>query len=295
MNKIGFIGLGVMGAPMAAHLLAAGYSLRVWNRTAAKAESLVGKGAARAATPAGAAADADAVITMVADDAALRQVSYGQVGLLTALPAGAVHISMGTVSAEVAAELAAAHRARGSEFLSAPVFGSRESAAVRRLWGIASGAPGAFRRCCPVFEAMVQGVTYVGEDPAAAAWIKILVNMLISSAIASMVQVFTTGQRLGVPPATVMEVIRSVFNSPVYERYGSRLVSRDFSLHFPLKLMLKDITLMLEMGGAAGVPLPHAAATREMVVAAVSQGFAEKDAAGGLMQAWERASSKDAS
>lgn len=290
MKNIGFIGLGVMGEAMAAQLVAAGYSLRVWNRTASKADRLLEQGAARAATPAEAAHGADAVVSMVADDAALREVSYGERGILAALPPGAAHLSMGTVSGEVTAELAAAHRAKGSELLAAPVFGSKEAARTSKLVCIATGPRALFDRCLPVLESMAQRAVYLGEDPAAAARMKVIVNMLISSAIAGMVQAFTAGSRLGVPAETLMEVIRLVFISPVYERYGSRLVSRDFSVHFPLKLMLKDVSLMLAMGAAAGVPLPHAALVREMVIAAVGQGYGDLDAAGGLLQSWEKAS-----
>ncbi len=294
MKNIGFVGLGVMGEAMAANLLAAGYSLRVWNRTPAKAENLLAKGAAWVASPAQAAADADAVITVVADDAALRQVTYGERGLLGALPNGAAHLSMSTVSGPVTAELAEAHRSRGSDLLAAPVFGSKESALARKLWGIAAGRRTTFDRCRPLLGAMTQSVMYLGEDPAAGALMKIVGNMLISSAVASLVQAFTAGARVGLPVAQIMDVIRLVFNSPVYERYGSRLVARDFSLHFPLKLMLKDVSLMLEMGAAAGVPLPHASATREMIVASLGQGFGEQDAAAGLLQAWEAASGSPA-
>lgn len=296
MKNVGFIGLGVMGVPMASHLVDAGYSLRVWNRTAEKAEAFVaekgGKGAARATSPAEAARGADAVVSIVADDAALRQVTCGESGLLAALPSGAVHLSMSTVSGQVTAELAEAHRARGSELLSAPVFGSKESALARKLWAIAAGRRDAFDRCRPLLETMAQGVIYLGEDPAIGARMKLLGNMLISSAIAGMVQAFTLAGRVGVPAEKVMEVIRFVFNSPVYERYGSRLVERNFTLHFPLKLMLKDLTLMLEMGAAAGVPLPHAAVVREMVVAGLGQGRGERDAAGSLLETWESVAGK---
>lgn len=291
MKTIGFVGLGVMGVPMASHLVDAGYSLRVWNRTGAKAEAFVaekgGKGAACAASPAEAARGADAVITIVADDAALRQVTYGESGLLGALPAGAVHMSMSTVSGQVTAELAEAHRARGSELLSAPVFGSKESAEAHKLWAIAAGRRESFDRCRPLLEAMAQGVIYLGEDPAIGARMKLLGNLMISSAIAGMVQAFTLAGRVGVPKEKVLEVIRFVFNSPVYERYGSRLVERNFAVHFPLQLMLKDLTLMLEMGAAAGVPLPHVNVVRDMVVAGLGQGRGERDAAGSLLETWE--------
>jgi len=287
MKNVGFLGLGVMGSGMAGNLLAAGYALRVWNRTAAKAEPLVAQGARRAATPAEAAAAADAVITMLADDAALREVSYGAAGLLDALPRGSLHLSMSTVSAAVTAELAQAHRQRGSELLAVPVFGSKEAAMGKQIWAIAAGDPQAFQRARPLIEAMSRGVAFLGEDPCLAAGMKLIGNLLISSAIAAMVQAFTLAGRLGLTAEQMMEVIHQVFDSIVYERYGRRLVARDFSVHFPLKLMLKDVGLTLELGAAAGVPLPHAAMVREMVVAAMGRGCADKDSAGSLLETWE--------
>jgi 3-hydroxyisobutyrate dehydrogenase-like beta-hydroxyacid dehydrogenase len=287
MKTIGFLGLGVMGSGMAGNLLAAGYALRVWNRTAAKAAPLVAQGARRAATPAEAAAAADAVITMLADDAALREVSYGAEGLLDALPRGSLHLSMSTVSAAVTAELALAHRQRGSELLAVPVFGSKEAAMGKKIWAIAAGDPQAFQRARPLIEAMSRGVAFLGEDPCLAAGMKLIGNLLISSAIAAMVQAFTLAGRLGLTAEQMMEVIHQVFDSIVYERYGRRLVARDFSVHFPLKLMLKDVSLTLELGAAAGVPLPHAAMVREMVVAAMGRGCADKDSAGSLLETWE--------
>ncbi len=286
MKTIGFLGLGVMGSGMAGNLLAAGYSLRVWNRTASKA-ALVARGATQAKTPAEAASGTDAAITMLADDAALRQVSYGPDGLLDALPSGSLHLSMSTVSAAVTAELAKEHARRGSQLLAVPVFGSRESAAGKKIWAIAAGDAGAFERARPLIDAMTRGVAWLGGDPCLAANMKLIGNLLISSAIGAMVQAFALAGKVGLTAEQMMEVIHQVFDSIVYERYGRRLVTRDFSVHFPLKLMLKDVSLAMELGAAAGVPLPHAAMVREMVVAAMGRGCADKDSAGSLLETWE--------
>jgi 3-hydroxyisobutyrate dehydrogenase-like beta-hydroxyacid dehydrogenase len=287
MKEIGFIGLGVMGSAMAGNLLSAGYSLRVWNRTASKAKPLVERGASTAASPAEAAAGADAVITMVGDDDALRQVCYGERGLLEALPAGSLHLSMSTVSAALIAELARAHRQRGSWLLAVPVFGSKEAALSKKLWAVAAGDRAAFERARPLIEAMAHGVAWLGPDPNAAASLKLIGNLLISAAVAGIVQAFTLARQAGLTAEQVMDMIHHVFDSIVYERYGRRLVARDFSLHFPLKLMLKDVSLGLELGASLGVPMPLAAAVREMVVAATGQGYADKDAAASLLETWE--------
>lgn len=274
---------------MAGRLLEKGFVLTVWNRTAAKAEELVKKGARRAGSPGEAAAGADAVITIVANDDALRQVTRGEAGLLAAVAPGAVHLSMSTVSAGVTEELAAAHRENGAQFLAAPVFGSRESAGVGKLWGAASGPREVFERCRPVLEALTQQLIYLDENVASAARMKIVVNSLISAATAAMAQTFTLAERSGLEADKLMEVIRAVFNSPVYERWGSKMAAREYSVYFPLSLMLKDVNLVLQMGAEAGVSLPHAAATREMIVAGVGQGYGEADAATALLRAWEAA------
>jgi 3-hydroxyisobutyrate dehydrogenase-like beta-hydroxyacid dehydrogenase len=287
MKDIGFVGLGVMGAPMAAHLLQAGFAVRVWNRTAEKAEALLAQGARRATTPAEAAAGAEAIITMVADDEALRHVVHGSDGILYSLSAGGVHLTMGTVSPQLLRQLTHEHRECGTHLLAAPVFGSKESAVGKKLWAVVGGQAAAFERCRPVIEAMCAGGTYLGEDPGAAAQMKLIINMLISTAVAALVQAFTLGRAGGLAADKLTEVVRRVFASPLYERYGTRLEKRDFDVYFPLKLMLKDLRLVLEMAAAAGVPLPHAAATREMVVAAIGRGFADADAAASLLRTWE--------
>lgn len=288
MKDLGLIGLGVMGAAMASNLIEAGFSLRVWNRTASKAAPLVERGARHAETPAEAAAGAEAVISIVADDEALRRVTYGNEGILYSLSSGAIHLSMSTASPEAAVELARAHTERGSHLLAAPIFGSKGNAIARNFWVIASGAsPEVFERCRPIFDAISAGAHYCGAEANAAPRLKLIGNILISSAVATMAQAFALAEGLGLGADEMMEVIGHVFNSPLYERYGTRLVSRDFEVFFPLKLMLKDLRLALEMAASVGVPLPHASATREMVVAAIGCGFADADAAGSLLRTWE--------
>jgi 3-hydroxyisobutyrate dehydrogenase-like beta-hydroxyacid dehydrogenase len=131
--RIGFIGLGHMGSAMAANLLAAGHALTVYNRTAAKAEPLVSQGAHLAKTPAE-AARGEVAITMLADDHAVEEAVLGRDGILTALPPGAIHVSMSTISVALAERLEAAHRERGQEFVAAPVFGRPEAASAAKLF-----------------------------------------------------------------------------------------------------------------------------------------------------------------
>jgi 3-hydroxyisobutyrate dehydrogenase-like beta-hydroxyacid dehydrogenase len=153
--QVGFVGIGRMGSGMAANLLAAGHALTVYNRSAAKAEALVGKGATLATTPAE-AARGEVVITMLADDRAVEQAVFGRDGILDALPRGAIHLSMSTISFALAERLAAAHRDKGQEFVAAPVFGRPDAAAAAKLFIVAAGRSEAVARCQPLLDALGQ-------------------------------------------------------------------------------------------------------------------------------------------
>src|SRR2546425_15080 len=163
--NVSFIGLGSMGLPMARHLLQAGHKLVVYNRTRARADQLRQLNPVVADSPAAAARDADVLITMVADDAALEEVILGPQGALAALSRGAIHVSMSTISPALSRRLAELHKAAGQAYVAAPVFGRPEAAEARKLWIVAAGPPQALERCGPVLDAMGQGVIVAGDDP----------------------------------------------------------------------------------------------------------------------------------
>src|SRR5713226_1742532 len=174
--RISFIGLGSMGLPMARHLLQAGHELAVYNRTRARADQLKQFNAVVADSPAAAARDAEVLVTMVADDAALEDVMLGAQGALAALPRGAIHVSMSTISPPLSRRLAERHRAAGQTYVAAPVFGRPQAAEAKQLWIVAAGPPAALERCRPLFDAMGQGTILAGEDPARANVIKLAGN-----------------------------------------------------------------------------------------------------------------------
>ena len=181
--KIGFLGLGKMGEPMAKHLIAAGHELRVWNRTEGKTEPLLREGAIAAATPAEAELGADAVVTMLFDDQANEEVIFGPNGLMDALSPGALHISCSTISVALSERLTEEHARRGHEFVAAPVFGRPEIAEQGRLWIVAAGSEEAVKRARPVLEPMSRGISVVGEEPRQAHAVKLGGNFLISAMI----------------------------------------------------------------------------------------------------------------
>ena len=171
--RVGFVGVGEMGSPMALRLLAAGHELRVWNRTEERAKPAIHEGAIAAGTPAEAELGADAVITMLLDDAAYEEVLFGVHRLMDVLSAGVLHVLCGTISVGMAERLTVEHARRGIEFVGAPVFGSVSDAEEGRLWVVAAGADEAVERARPLLEAFSRGITVVGSEPREAFAVKL--------------------------------------------------------------------------------------------------------------------------
>ena len=163
--RIGFLGLGNMGTPMALRLLAAGHELSVWNRSEERTKPLIHEGAIAAATPAEAELGSDAVITMLLDDAAYEEVLFGVHRLIDVLSPGVLHILCGTISMALGERLTVEHANRGIDFVGAPVFGRPSDAEEGRLWIVAAGADKAVDRARPLLEAFSRGLTVVGKEP----------------------------------------------------------------------------------------------------------------------------------
>ena len=196
--KIGFLGLGNMGTPMALRLLAGGHELSVWNRSEERTKPLIHEGAIAAATPAEAELGADAVITMLFDDAAYEEVLFGANGVADALSPGGLHISCSTISVALSERLTVEHAKRGIDFVGAPVFGRPSAAEEGQLWVVAAGADRAVNRARPLLEAFSRGITVVGEEPRQAHAVKLGGNFLISAMIHSLGEAFVYAARQGV-------------------------------------------------------------------------------------------------
>jgi 3-hydroxyisobutyrate dehydrogenase-like beta-hydroxyacid dehydrogenase len=278
-EHVGFVGLGAMGSGMAANLVGAGFATRVYNRTPERARPLVDAGAEAADSPAEAAEPGGVVVTMVADDAALRAVTLGVGGFADRLGAGGVHLSMSTVAPATSDELAEEHARRGSAFVAAPVFGRPEAAAARKLWICASGDAGGRARVRPLLDAMGQGVFDFGDRPGAANVVKLCGNFMIASAIEAMAEAAHLAERSGVDAATVLDLFgRTLFACPIYQNYGKIIAERRFTPPgFELSLGLKDMRLVGEAADAAGVALPAARLLRERFADAVARGRGELD------------------
>jgi len=268
--KVGFIGLGQMGGAMAANLLKAGHALTVWNRSPGKATALIEAGAVEAASPAHAAAG-NAVITMLADDAAVEAVTFGPAGILQS-GSGAVHISMSTISLALAERLTAAHRDQGTGFVSAPVFGRPAAAQAAKLFIAAAGPAETIAACEPIFAALGQRVFAIGETPSTANVVKLCGNFMIMSAIESLAEAMTLAQKSGVEKAKLLEVLTgTLFGAPAFQTYGEILVeSRFHPAGFPAPLGLKDMGLVGAAAQATRTPMPLLGILRDHLLAAIA-------------------------
>jgi 3-hydroxyisobutyrate dehydrogenase-like beta-hydroxyacid dehydrogenase len=277
--KIGFLGLGKMGTPMAMHLLAAGHELRVWNRTEGKTEPLLREGAIAAGTPAEAELEADAVVTMLFDDAANEEVIFGANGLMEAMSPGVLHISMSTIGVALSERLTAEHARRGHEFVAAPVFGRPNVAEEGRLWIVAAGAEKAVARARPLLAALSRGITVVGAEPRQAHAVKLGGNFLITAMIQSLSDSFVYAGSQGVDPATFIEAVNSaLFQSPFYAAYSKVMLQPPERPGATVALGEKDLRLLRE--AAAG------RATRLSLADWLAEVFAEARAAGLAQEDW---------
>jgi 3-hydroxyisobutyrate dehydrogenase-like beta-hydroxyacid dehydrogenase len=283
--KIGFLGLGRMGQGMAANLIKAGHELTVYNRSADKAQDLVSQGARLAKNPAE-AAQGDAVITMLADDKALKTVVFGEAGVLGALPKAALHISCSTISVELSEHLTAAHGEAGQRFVAAPVFGRPDAAAAAKLFVAAAGEAGALEDCKPIFEAIGQRTFVLGDTPPAANLVKLSGNFLIASVIESLGEAMALVGKGGVDLHAYLDLLTStLFAAPVYKTYGALIADKKFEpAGFAAPLGQKDIRLVLAAAEELQVPMPLGSLLRDRFLALRAQGGDHLDwsAVGGM-------------
>jgi 3-hydroxyisobutyrate dehydrogenase-like beta-hydroxyacid dehydrogenase len=271
--KVGFIGLGNMGAGMAMNLLKAGHELTVHNRTPAKAKALVERGAQSAANVAE-ACRGDVVITMLADDHAVESVAFGEAGAIASLRPGAIHISSSTISVALAEKLAAAHANKNQRFISAPVFGRPEAAAAAKLYVAVAGASDAVETCMPLFQAIGQLTFRFGDKPSLANLVKLSGNFLIASVIESLGEAMALVGKAGLDQHQYLDFLTStLFSAPVYKTYGGLIADKKFQpAGFAAPLGLKDVRLALAAGEDLRVPLPLASLIRDRFLTLLARG-----------------------
>ena len=267
-----------MGSAMARNLLRAGYRVAVFNRSREKAEALLANGARVADSPADACAAAEAVITMLADDRAVEQVTFGENGIAAALPEGAVHISCSTIGVALAGRLATEHQRRGQGYLSAPVFGRPEAAESRKLLVVAAGPAALVERCRPLFDAIGRQTFVPGTDAAQANAVKLCGNFMIAAMLEAFSEAFATLRKADVSPELFLETMNALFASPVYAGYGSLIAGRKFDpAGFALRLGLKDVRLTLEAAEHFAAPMPLASLIRDHLLSAMAHEQADLD------------------
>jgi 3-hydroxyisobutyrate dehydrogenase-like beta-hydroxyacid dehydrogenase len=283
--EVGFIGLGRMGAGMAANLLKAGHHVTVYNRTRAKAEALVADGA-KVAADVSDACRGDAVFTMLANDEAVQNVTLTAGGILDRLAPGAIHISSSTISVGLSERLARAHADAAQRFIAAPVFGRPEVARAGNLFVVVAGVPEAVEAVAPLLDAIGQKTFVVAATPKAANLVKLSGNFLIASVIEALGEAMTLVNKGGVDKRQYLDILTStLFDAPVYKTYGALIAEEKFEpAGFAAPLGQKDIRLVLAAGEDLRVPLPLASLLRDRFLTLLARGGEELDwsAIGGL-------------
>jgi 3-hydroxyisobutyrate dehydrogenase-like beta-hydroxyacid dehydrogenase len=287
--KIGFLGLGKMGMPIARRLLAAKHEVTVWNRTPERAEVLVAEGAQRAATPAEAARAGDTVLTMLFDDAAHEEVMFGSGGVLDALRPGGLHVSLSTVSVALSERLTQEHACRGQKFVAAPVFGRPNVAEEGRLWIVVAGADDAVAQARPLLEPLSRGISVVGQEPRQAHALKLGGNFLISAMIHSLGEAFVYAAGQGIDPTVFLETVNSaLFQSPLYAAYGNVMLHPPEQPGATIELGAKDMRLFCEAATGRATRLSLADNLAEVFVQAQQAGLGGEDWAVGQYRMAQR-------
>jgi 3-hydroxyisobutyrate dehydrogenase-like beta-hydroxyacid dehydrogenase len=275
---VGLIGLGRMGTGIAKSLLRAGHRVTVYNRTRERAEALRKDGAAVAGSVAE-ACRGDAALTMLADDAAVEAVVFGENGVLKSLPRGHAHISLSTISVALSDRLTAEHSRAGQEFIASPVFGRPEAAEQGKLAVVAAGPKGAVERFKPLWEAIGQKLLVIGEQPSKANVVKLTGNFLIATVVESLGEAFAFARKSGVDATALLDFLTStLFNAPVYKTYGALIVEgKHDNVGFALPLGFKDVRLVMQAAEAQAVPMPIASVLHDRFVTALARGYERMD------------------
>jgi 3-hydroxyisobutyrate dehydrogenase-like beta-hydroxyacid dehydrogenase len=277
MQNIGFIGLGIMGTPMAKNLVKAGFRLTVWNRTAEKCTPLTEMGATQVASPRQVVETADITIAMLADPAAAEAVCRGEEGVVAGIRPGKGYVDMSTVAPETSQAVAIAVREAGGQFLEAPVSGSKKPAEDGTLVILAAGDRPLFDQAHPALEAMGKKILYLGEVGQGAR-MKLVVNMVMGGMMTMLCEGLTLGARSGLEAADILDVLDAgAMSNPMFRLKGPQIVQGTFPPAFPLKHMQKDLRLALNLGNQLGQALHTTASANELFKTALGMGLGDSD------------------
>ena len=275
--KIGFIGLGIMGRPMALNLLQGGFDLTVWARRAESMQPLLDAGAKGAVSPAAVAASVDLVISMVADAPDVEEVMLGAQGVASAARPGLVAVDMSTIQPAAARDIAARLSAQGVDFLDAPVSGGEVGAIAGSLSIMVGGSEAAFARARPAFECMGKNIVHVGAS--GAGQVAKAANQIVTGVgVLTVAEALNFAAKNGVDPAKVREALLGGFAySKILENHGQRMLDRNFKPGFKSWMHQKDLNIVMKSAHELGLCLPVSAATAQMFNAMVGAGLGEED------------------
>lgn len=278
MSKLGFVGLGIMGGPMARHLLQAGHEVALWSYTSGKADQLLqyGKGIV-CSSPAEVASLSDCVFLCVGDTDMAVQVILGESGFITTGRAGLIVVDCSTVSPHASRDVAFKLKQHNIDFLDAPCTGSKNGAENGTLTFMVGGAEEVFEKVKPYFLAMGTQLYYCGQ-PGMGLHAKLSQNLIIGNLINTFNESFVLSTKAGVAPELMLEILNnSAARSGLVAAKAPLVFARDFSTHFSVKWLEKDMDLMLESAAALNVPTPLTALSRQLLRAVIAKGYGEQD------------------
>lgn len=275
--RIGFIGLGLMGKPMAGHLVRAGYQVTVHNRSRAALDELVSQGGRAADNPKGVAAESDVVITMLPDSPDVEAVAFGEQGILAAARPGMIHVDMSTIAPAAARRIAEAEHHTGVENLDAPVSGGDVGAKNATLTIMVGGKPDVFQKCLPIFERLGKKITHIG-DHGAGQIAKACNQIMVAAQMVAMGELLVFAQKAGADPREVVEAIKAgAAQCWTLDTKPQRLFAGNRAPGFKSSMMLKDLNIIVDSAKAYGIPLPTTAVNAQLFAALVAAGQGDLD------------------
>jgi 3-hydroxyisobutyrate dehydrogenase-like beta-hydroxyacid dehydrogenase len=282
LGEIGFVGLGRMGAAMAANLAAKGRPVIAYVRRQDQIGKLDALGL-RPTTDIGDLLHCEVVISMLPDDDAVREIVFGREdigldGLAAGLMPGSIHLSMSTISSATASLLASEHARNGQGYVAAPVFGNPDAAKARQLFIVAAGAAADVERCQPILDNIGQRTFVIGTEPGNANLFKLLGNMMSATALEMLGEVVAVVRKRGLDPQPFIDIMTStMFGGRAHKIYGDKIARQTYTPGFVLPLVLKDVRLALAEAEKAGAPMPSVGVVRDRLITGIARGHGELD------------------
>jgi 3-hydroxyisobutyrate dehydrogenase-like beta-hydroxyacid dehydrogenase len=282
LGEIGFVGLGRMGAAMAANLAAKGRRVIAYVRR----QDQIGKLEALGLRPTmdiGDLLHCEVVISMLPDDKAVREIVFGRSdigldGLAAGMMPGSIHLSMSTISSAAASQLASEHARNGQGYVAAPVFGNPDAAKARQLFIVAAGATADVERCQPILDGIGQRTFVIGTEPGDANLFKLLGNMMSATALEMLGEVVAVVRKRGLDPQPFIDIMTStMFGGRAHKIYGDKIARQTYAPGFVLPLVLKDVRLALAEAEQAGAPMPSVGVVRDRLITGIARGHGELD------------------